>query len=183
MKPAGKQKAYVHAQSEIEETVNTVALANGFAMVSRNPNYGKGSSIAWSRQLQWRTDELRILFMWQGRPGYRGVYADVGTRIILPERSCAVDGYPAAWIARGSSHELRIKESDAHAPAAVLETLRSDIIAAIAWLGRTYSTPASAAARLMSEDRNGVGAGTPLHKAVLAHLERIAVLNQDDREA
>ena len=174
MKQAKKQGPYVQAQSELEDTVASLATANGFSMATRNPNFGKGSWVTWRRQFGWRADELRLLFLWQGRSGFRAVYADLSTEIILPSRSISVDGYPAAGIARNSSKEQRIREADAHAPAKVIKTLRSDIMLAIAWLDRTYSTPAAAAELIMSADRNGVGVGTPVHQAVLEHLQGIA---------
>jgi hypothetical protein len=104
----------------------------------------------------------------------RGVSADLSTKIVLPDRPVTVDGYPAAWIARKSQDELTIREADERAPAAVAGTLRSDVESSIAWLDRTYATPAAALVRLRAEDRNGVPAGAALHRAVVSHLERLA---------
>ena len=176
MRPPGKKRAYAQAQADIESVVNSLATANGFALTSRNPNYGKGSSITWSRALSWRSDALRLLFRWYGRTGYRGIYADLSSSIVLPERSFLVDGYPTAWIARKSSDDLRINESDDHAPSRVSDTLRSDIVASMNWLDRTYATPEAALMRLTSQDRNGVGVATPAHNAVVAHLENLRLL-------
>lgn len=93
--------------------------------------------------------------------GYRGVYADLGTKVLLDDTSVAVHGYPTAWIARNSSDELTLRGTDQHAPARLAQTLRSDIIASVAWLDRTYSSLAAALQRLGSGDRNGVRVGTP----------------------
>ena len=169
-----KPKPYVEAQSEIEAAVDALAVASGFVLASRDRKFaGRGSLVAWRRAVGWRTDQLRLLFRW-GSGRFRQVYADVSTEIILPERPYEVDGYPAGWIARSSSQELRIKAADAHAPAKVIETIWSDLSAAIAWLDETYATPSAAAVRIMSRERNGPGVGTAVHQAILEHLHAIA---------
>jgi hypothetical protein len=173
-----RKTAYAQVQVQIEELLNSIASVNGFQLSSRNPNFGKGSSVTWSRDQRWRKDELRLLFLWAGRVHRRGVYADLGTSIALPDRSVAVDGYPTAWIARKSQDELTIRETHERAPADVVDTLRSDVVSSIAWLDRTYATPASALLRLRAADRNGVAVGKALHQAVVSHLERLAVQGQ-----
>jgi hypothetical protein len=151
--------------------VSSIASANGFQLSSRNPNFGKGSMLIWNRDRGWRKDELRLLFLWAGYPRSRGVSGSIGTSIVLPHRSVPVDGYRTAWIARKSPDELTIRESAERAPADVVETLRSDVVASIAWLDRTYATPASALVRLRDEDRNGAGAGHRDYPAVVFYLE------------
>ena len=171
---SSRKRTYKQAETELEELVNSIAKVNGFEVSSRNPNFGKGSSVAWSRDQAWRTDELRLQFLWAGHTGHRGVYAALSTKVALGDKSVTVDGYPTAWIARNSSDDLVIREQDEHAPARVAETLRSDIVASIAWLDRTYATPAAALQRLRAEDRNGPAVGTPTHQAVVSRLESLA---------
>ena len=151
--------------------MDSIAGENGFQISSRDPNFGKGSMAVWSRDRGWRKDELRLLFLWAGYLRSRGVSASLGTSIVLPDRSVSVDAYRTAWIARKSADELTIRESDERAPATVAETLRSDVVTSIAWLDRTYATPASALERLRSEDRNGVGVGNRHYPAVVSYLE------------
>jgi len=162
---------YAQVQAQLEELVDSIAGANGFQISSRDPNFGKGSMVVWSRARGWRKDELRLLFLWAGYLRSRGVSASLGTSIVLPDRSVSVDGYRTAWIARKSPDELTIRETDECAPAAVVDTLRADVVTSIAWLDRTYATPASALERLRSEDRNGVGAGNRHYPAVVSYLE------------
>jgi hypothetical protein len=163
--------AYAQVQAQLEELMNSIAIANGFQLASRNPNFGKGSMVIWNRDRGWRKDELRLLFLWAGYLRSRGVSGSLGTSIVLPDRNVSVDGYRTAWIARKSPDELTIRETDERAPAAVIETLRSDIESSIAWLDHTYATPASALVRLRDDDRNGAGAGNRHYRAVVSYLE------------
>ena len=151
--------------------MDSIANANGFLLSSRDPNFGKGSMVIWSRDRRWRKDELRLLFLWAGYLRSRGVSGTLATSIVLPHRSVAVDGYRTAWLARKSADELTIREADERAPASVSETLRSDVVSSIAWLDRTYATPASALVRLRDEDRNGAGVGNRHYQAVVSYLE------------
>jgi len=166
-----RKSTYAQVQAQLEELVDSVAGANGFQISSRDPNFGKGSMVVWRRDRGWRTDELRLLFLWAGYLRSRGVCGSIGTNIVLPDRSVSVDGYRTAWIARKSPDELTIRETDERAPAAVIDTLRADVVTSIAWLDRTYATPASALERLRSEDRNGVGIGNRHYPAVVSYLE------------
>lgn len=165
--------SYAHIQAELEELVHTLVHPAGFALTGRNPNFGKGSSVTWLRQNAWRADELRMLFLWAGQINSRAVYADVGVKIILADRFIAVDGYPTAWIARRSSDDLIVRQKHRHLPTDIAETLRSDIVAAVAWIDRTYATAATALARLESDDRNGAAKGTRAHAEAVAHLRRL----------
>ena len=167
-------KPYAQVQAQLEELVHSIASANGFQVSSRNPNFGKGSMVIWNRDRGWRKDELRLLFLWAGYVRSRGVSGSLGTSIVLPQRLVSVDGYRTAWIARKSPDELTIGETDEHPPAHMSETLRSDIMASIAWLDRTYATPASALVRLRDEDRNGAGVGNRHYAAVVSYLEGLA---------
>jgi hypothetical protein len=151
--------------------VSSVADANGFQPSSREPNFGKGSMVIWNRDRGWRKDELRLLFLWAGYVRSRGIQGSLGTSIVLPQRTVPVDGYRTAWIARKSADELTIRDTDERAPARVLETLRSDVVLSIAWLDRTYATPASALVRLQDEDRNGVRVGHRDYPALVSYLE------------
>jgi hypothetical protein len=166
--------AFSKVQGELEQLVGSIATSNGFELSGRDPNFGKGASVTWTRNRIWRTDELELQFLWTARTGSRGVYASLGTKIIVGGKSIRVDGYSASWIARGSDDELSIRETDARVPAKVADTLRSDIVASIAWLDRTYATPAAALERLRAEDRNGPASGTPAYRAIVSHLERLA---------
>ena len=166
-----RKSAYAQVQAQLEELVNSIASANGFQLSSRDPNFGKGSMVIWRRDRGWRQDELRLLLLWAGYLRSRGVQGSIETSIVLPERSVSVDGYRTAWIARKSAEELTIGETDQSAPANLVETLQSDVVASIAWLDRTYATPASALERLRCDDRNGVGAGNRHYARVVAYLE------------
>ena len=176
--PCGRRRmpsSYAQTQAELEELVHTLVQPAGFALTDRNPNTGKGSSVTWRRQNAWRADEFRLLFLWYGRIASRAVYADVGVKVNLADRFIAVDGYPTAWIARRSTDQLIVREKHRHLPAGVAGMLRSDIIAGLAWIDRTYATAAAAIARLDSDDRNGVAKGTRAHADVVAHLRRLVV--------
>lgn len=170
-----RKTAYAQVQAQLEELVSSIASANGFRISSRNPNFGKGSMLVWSRDRGWRKDELSLLFLWAGYLRSRGVSGSLGTSIVLPERSVSVDAYRTAWIARKSPDELTLRETDERAPAGVVETLRSDVVTSIGWLDRTYATPASALERLRSEDRNGAGVGNRHYPAVVSHLEDLGI--------
>jgi len=175
MSSSRSKKPYAHAQSELEELANAIATANSFAIASRNPNFGKGSWVTWTRHVGWRVDELRLLFRWSGRSGYRGVYADVSTKVVIGSDLALVDAYPTAWIARRSSDDLTLREKDLVAPVGVVTTLRSDLVSSIQWLDRVYCSPAAALERVSSADRNGVGVGSTKHSAVVAQLRNLAV--------
>jgi hypothetical protein len=162
--------SYAQIHVELEHLVDTLVQPAGFTLTGRNPNFGKGSSITWRRQNMWRADELRLLVLWAGHTASRAVVVDVAVNVVLSGRFVMADGYPTAWIARRSTDDLIVRERDLHLPDRIASTLRSDISSSLAWIDRTYATPAAALERLDSDDRNGSPKGSRAHTDVVAHL-------------
>jgi hypothetical protein len=173
---AEDRRRYARVQAQVEAIIEEIAAADAFIFASRDPNTGRSAATSWERDSSWKRDQIRFLASWTtAGSGYRTIYTDVTVRVRVADGTLIdVDGYPARWIARQSTEDLRIRQGWEQLPPKLASTIRDDLTRGLAWLDARYGTPALTIEMLQSPERNGVGIGTEPYRAVCAALSRLA---------